>query len=92
MTNEELTIKVEELENKIKTMEASGTFPFSVGEAIRERLGLTENVISFTSSDSSPSVQAVNESGSATYDVAAPMVGFVYITLPNGNTYKLARY
>lgn len=98
MTNEELQKQIVDLNTKVdaltKTLEymtSNGTFPYEIGVAIKDRL--SDEFSSGGSSATSPVTytQTVNESGSATYDVAKVMTGFISITF-GGNTYNIPYY
>ncbi len=73
----ELTQRIEELENKVRSLEASYTIPHNVSEAFRDRLGIND-LASLAGSTKNPSTetQAVAESGASSYSVAKPMDGF----------------
>lgn len=98
MTNEELQKQIVDLNAKVDTltktleyMTSNGTFPYEIGVAIKDRLN--DDFSSGSSSTTSPATytQVVNESGSATYDVAKVMTGFIAISFA-GNTYNVPYY
>jgi hypothetical protein len=64
------------LQGKINLLYSSATIPYDVENAFIDRLDL-DNIVSQNSSKlASTETQAVNEGGSATYNVAKPMDGF----------------
>lgn len=89
MTNQELQQKIEELETKVKLLEASATIPKPVEDAFRERLRL-EVISSITTSgkSSTSESQAVNESGVATYGVLKNPDAYVQVTI-SGTIYYI---
>lgn len=92
MSNEELQTKVEELERKIKLLEASSTIPKPVEDAFRERLRL-EIISSITNSPKSSSSegQLVNEAGIATYSVLKNPDAYLQVII-NGTVYYLSAW
>lgn len=89
---EELKTKIEELERKIKLLEASATIPKNVEDAFRERLRL-EIISSITSSSKGASTesQAVNESGASSYTVLKNPDAYLQVNV-NGTIYYLAAW
>lgn len=89
MNNQELQQKIEELERKIKFLEASATIPKPVEDAFRERLRLENVTAVFPSLKSAISeAQAVNEAGTANYSVLKNPDGFLQLTV-NGTLYYI---
>lgn len=80
----QLNKKVEELSIIIDTLRASSSIPFDIGSAFSDRL--SDSLINKESTkDPSTETQAVDEGGTATYDVAKPMRGFEQ-AVKNGET------
>jgi hypothetical protein len=86
---EELQRQIEALREELNSLKNSSTIPFDIGEAFRDRLETESATLNGTSTASY--IQAVNESGSATYNVAKPMNGFLSIKV-GGVTYKVPYY
>lgn len=92
MTNEELQQKIEDLEKKLKLLEAGATLPKAVEDAIRERLRI--DIISAISTSGKSSVsesQAVDEAGVATYNVLKNPDAYLQVVI-NGTTYYLSAW
>lgn len=76
---EELKKQVETLTSMVKALYSSTTMPLDVAGAIKTRLeqdfteGAASSVLPATYT------QAVNEGGSATYNVSKPMTGFIQV-------------
>lgn len=73
----DLTNRIEELENKVRSLEASYTISHEVDVAFRDRLGINDlTALTSSTKAASSETQAVAESGTASYSVAKPMDGF----------------
>lgn len=90
---EALQQQINELQQQLNLLKASGTLPYEVGIAVKERLNIPDSFLSGGASSTSPAThtQTVNEAGSSVYDVAKVMTGFVSITI-NGTAYNIAYY
>jgi len=90
--NEEYKNRIEELERKFKALEAGGTLPKPVEDAIRERLRIDIISATTTSSKSTSSEnQAVNEAGIATYSVLKTPDIFLQVTI-SGTIYYIPAF
>ncbi len=90
--NEELLKRIDELEKKFKSLEASASIPKSVEDALRERFRL--EIISSISTSAKSSVsesQSVDEAGSATYGVLKNPDAFLQVTI-GGTIYYLSAW
>lgn len=81
----QLIKRIEELEQKYKSFEASTTISFEVGGAIKER------VLSGTVSPSAVTAASKTITIPAVGDAATPMNGFIVLNL-NGVTYNIPYY
>ena len=72
----QLENEVSELKGIINSLRNNTTIPFDVGEAFKVRVGALQYI---ATKATSTETQAVNESGSGSYNVAKLMDGF-YIT------------
>lgn len=84
----QLENRISVLESTLKSLTSFSTIPLEIGEAFRNRLKVPSSDTNDTAITSY--VQAVNEAGSASYNVAKPMTGFITITI-NGDA-KLVPY
>ena len=87
---EELRQQLNELLAWKKSLEMSATIPLPIDQAFRARLGINGTTTSTKVSTSED--QAVNEAGSATYNVLKSPDGFAKVVLENGNTVYLPYY
>ena len=86
---EQLQAQIDDLQRQLNELKDYSTIPLDVGNAFKARiLGAT---ITGSTNASAVLVQAVNEAGSATYNVAKPMTGFINIIIDN-TTYKVPFY
>lgn len=83
---QQLTRRIEALENENRLLKSSNTIPLEIDQAFRDRFlsGVTQAIVADSKSASSEN-QAVNEGGVATYNVLKPPDGFVSTVL-NGAT------
>ena len=70
----QLQIEINDLKAQVDLMRASGSFPYDIEQAIRDRIEPVSLLPSVKTAASE--TQAVNEGGSASYNVAKPMDGF----------------
>lgn len=82
MTNEELTIKVLELEARLNALNDYSTVPLDVGNAIKARIIPNDYVLGRTVAGV-PSTVTINEAGVATVIAQAPLTGKIGITIDN---------
>lgn len=82
MTNEELTIKVLELETRLNALNDYSTIPLNVGNAIKARILPTGSLLGRTVAGT-PSTVTINEAGVATVIAQAPLTGKIGITIDN---------
>ena len=75
--NPELEKRIIELEAVVKSLRASTTIPFDIRNAFSAGSG----VLTFSSKGATSENQAVNEAGSATYDVLKKPDAFLQITI-----------
>lgn len=89
MTNEELQLKIESLEEKVRLLEASATIPKPVEDALRERFQLDLYAqLSTTTKTGSSEAQAVDEAGIGTYSVLNVPDAFLQVSVL-GTTYYI---
>lgn len=92
MTPEEMQRKIEELEADMRSLRAAATIPFDVDQAFTARLGSRFSTVQTQSLKPGASeLQSVNEAGSATYNVAKGMDGFL-LYAKDGVSYYLPYY
>lgn len=86
---QELENRIEGLEQVIKNLGNAQALPLDIVEAMRKRLA----PVSGDSNSTNPSTvtRAVNEAGSATYNVANVPTGFITIVV-NGNSRTVPYY
>lgn len=84
----QLQAQVLELANTVNAMRNASSIPFDIDAAFRERLGGGLKVFNL---NGGTILKSVNESGSATYDVAKAMDGSLSTTF-NGVAIKLPFY
>lgn len=70
----QLQKQVEDLKQQVDLLRSSGSFPYDIENAIRDRIEPVSLLPSVKTAASE--TQAVNEGGSASYSVAKPMDGF----------------
>lgn len=85
MTEEERRQLQELIEFK-KSLESETTIPFTVGEAFKIRVGQSVGITSSSKTASSEN-QAVNEGGSASYNVLKAPAGFVQVKVQGAIRY-----
>jgi hypothetical protein len=91
MDYQRLQQKVNELEQKVKSLEASTTISFDVEQAFRTRFNL-QNLESIPVITSSAKVattenQVVDEAGSASYSVLKPPDAFLEVSISGATKY-----
>ena len=87
-----LELRIQELENKVRLLEASSTIPLPVDRAFRDRFKIDDfTTLAATTKTVGSETQAVNEAGAASYDVPKIMDGLVETTL-GGVTIYLPYY
>lgn len=89
---QQLKNEVENLKREMSLIKSSGTFPYEIDSAIKERFKNSEFAMG-SESDTlvATYTQAVDEGGAATYDVAKTMTGFITLEY-NGSKYNIATY
>jgi hypothetical protein len=90
---EELKQQLNELLTWKKSLERSSTIPLPIDQSFRDRFlnNLPKQVVSDTKSSSSEN-QAVNEGGTATYNVLKPPDGFARVVLDTGEVVYIPYY
>ena len=78
--NEELTKRIEVLEEFVKSLESSNSIPLSIDQSFRDRFFSSSNIVSSSKSATSEN-QAVNEAGAATYSVLGVPDAFIQVTI-----------
>ncbi len=81
---EQILLKLAELENKVKALEAAATIPYEVDSAFRERFGLNRldsTSLIASSKGATSENHAVNEAGIATYSVLGIPDGYLEVTV-----------
>lgn len=77
--------QVSALLQQVKALSSSASIPFNVEKAFRNRLGINHPVWKIEYDYAGTAVannQAVNEAGSASYNVLAAPDGYLFITIP----------
>jgi len=82
-------MRIAQLENELKQLKATATFPFEVEKAIKDRLGGVALVLSGKTAASENVL--VNEAGVATHDVMRTPDNFLEIVV-NGTTYYIPAF
>lgn len=88
MDTKEMEKRITDLENVIKSLTNNTTIPLEFSNAMEARIGLNINTSTVTLASET---QAVNESGSASYNVPKLMTGLIRIT-KNGRNYDIPYY
>lgn len=88
---EELEKRVEKLEREVQSLRSFATIPFDIEKALDSRLGVTERSATLSSKGATSEDQAVDEAGSATYNVLPSPDGFLVVTI-TGTSYFLPYY
>ena len=92
MTPEEMAIRITELEQKLDALNNANSIPFDVDQAFRERLGADRaTLVSVASKTTNSENQAVNEGGSATYQVLKGPDGWLSLEIA-GTIYVIPHY
>lgn len=86
----DINVKVEEIKSLFNSLKDSTTIPLEIGVAMADRVA-KNGVPNAKFANTTPVVHAVNESGSASYNVAASMTGFITFTV-DGITYNIPYY
>lgn len=73
--------QIAQLQSEFNSLKSFSTIPFEVRTAILELIGQVTGQPSTKTAASE--TQAVNEGGSASYDVAKPMDGFIVVIVNN---------
>lgn len=89
MDTQQIQQQIDNLQRQLDALKSYTTLPREVAEAMRIRLQPVSGDASSTSTASY--LQAVNEAGVSTYNVAKPMTGFITITI-NGNARLVPYY
>lgn len=89
MDNQDLQQQIDELKRELAELKSSTTLPLDNVEAMRKRLSVVSGEANAEATTAY--LQAVNESGSASYNVAKPMTGFITITI-DGNARLVPYY
>ncbi len=87
----ELQKQIDDLKKDFDSLNSSTTIPYNVAVAIKARLEQDFTQAGAGVVTPPAYTQAVNEGGSATYNVAKPMAGFISITF-GGITYNIPYY
>lgn len=88
-----LTRRVEELEAKLKTLSSNQSITLVNDRALRARFGIdTLRVRKQVPTDTGLGVRSVNESGSSSYNVAAPGDEVGLVTMDDNITYGILLY
>lgn len=89
MDNQNLQKQIDDLKAELANLKSYTTLPLDNVEAMRKRLTPVSGEANGTATTAY--IQAVDEGGSASYDVAKPMTGFITITI-DGNARLVPYY
>ena len=90
--NPELERKIQALEEVLQALRHANSIPFDIDQAFRERLGVGDiSALQVDGKIANSENQAVNEAGSASYQVLAGPDGWLSLEI-GGTTYVIPHY
>lgn len=88
MDTTQIQAQIDNLQEQLDMLKANATIPYEVEQAFRTRLNIESFTALAASSKTAVSeTQAVNEAGTASYDVAKPMDGFRQVNIGGSTIY-----